>query len=159
MNIDKFLQAQSVEYDVIPHRATYDAQRLAQELHVTGHEVAKTVLVRCNHGYQYVVAVLPADRRIDMEKMSEALGGSELQLATEVEIAEHCPDCEFGALPPFGTQYGMQTIVDESLTHDETIVFEGNAHDEAIRMKFADFQRLEEPLVAPFTVERRAHAV
>jgi Ala-tRNA(Pro) deacylase len=126
---------------------TYDAQRLAQTLHIPGREVAKTVLLRANGGYRYLVAVLPATKNIDFEKASAALGGSKLRLATETEVSEHCPDCEVGVLPPFGSQYGMVTLVDESLTKDEEIVFAGNTHRNAIRMRFADFRRIEEPLI------------
>jgi Ala-tRNA(Pro) deacylase len=153
MNVQEFLSSKGVEYDAIPHRNVYDAQRLAQELHTPGREVAKTVLLRADSGYAYVVAVLPATKTIDFEKMSAALGGSKIELATELEIQEHCPDCEIGALPPFGSQYGMKTVVEESLAKDEEIVFEGNNHHEAIRIGYEDFRRIEEPLIAPFAVQ------
>ncbi len=96
--------------------------------------------------------MLPANKTIDFKKASKLLGGSKLDLATEFEIEKQCPDCEFGVLPPFGSRYGMKTIVDLSLADDDDIWFEGNTHDEAVRMKFAEFCRLEQPLVAPFAV-------
>ncbi len=129
------------------------AQYLAHELHVRGREVAKSVLLRANGDYTCVVAVLPANKNIDFGKASKLLGGAKVQLANEVEIAAHCPDCDFGVLPPFGSRYGMKTIVDASLAEDEEIWFEGNTHDEAIRMKFEEFCKLEQPLIAPFTKE------
>jgi Ala-tRNA(Pro) deacylase len=150
MKIQAFLESQGVPFTALKHRPTYDAQRTAQVLHVHGNEMAKTVLLRANGGYVYVVAVLPATKKIDLEKTREVLGGAKVELATEVEISEHCPDCEIGALPPFGSQYDMKTIVDESLAEDDEIVFEGNTHEEAIRMKYADFARVEQPLVADF---------
>ena len=153
MRIDKYLAEQSVNFDLIPHRDTYDAQRMAQALHVPGHEVAKTVLLKADSGYTYVVAVLPADRKIDLRRAGEVLGGSRLSVASEMEVQEHCPDCEVGALPPFGSQYGMRTLVDKSLSSDMEIVFEGNTHSESIRMRFDDFQRLEHPLVGHFAAE------
>ena len=82
--------------------------------------------------------------------MSEFLGGTQLELATEAEIAERCPDCEIGVLPPFGSHYGAQTIVDQSLTEDEYISFESDSHTEAIRMKYAQYYDFEHPLVARF---------
>jgi Ala-tRNA(Pro) deacylase len=97
-----------------------------------------------------VVAVLPATHRIDFDALSACLGGARLELATEAEIAERCPDCEFGVLPPFGAHYGAKTIVDKSLAEDEYIHFEADSHTEAIRMKYADFYRFERPLVACF---------
>ena len=153
MKIADFLAGRSVDFNVIPHRATHDAQRLAATIHVSGREVAKTVLLRANGGFKYFVAVLPASKSIDFARLSKMLGGSHVTLATEVEIAEHCPDCEFGALPPFGSEYDMTTIVDESLVEDDEIVFEGNTHDEAIRMKFDDFRHIEEPLIGRFVKE------
>jgi Ala-tRNA(Pro) deacylase len=150
MKVQEYLRERGVPFEVLEHEATYDAQHLAQSVHVHGQEVAKTVLLRANHGYSYIVAVLPATHRINFKKVSELLGGATIELATEIEIGERCQDCELGVLPPFGWKYGMKTIVDESLTKDEEIVFEGNTHHEAIRMKYADFCRLGEPLVGSF---------
>jgi Ala-tRNA(Pro) deacylase len=151
MNVTEFLTRQHVTFDTLDHPAAYDAQHLAQVLHVPGREVAKTVLLKANGGYRFFVAVLPATKRIDFTKASAVLGGSKLELATELEVADHCPDCECGVLPPFGSQYGMLTLVDENLTKDTEIVFEGNTHRDAIRMKFEDFRRIEEPLIVELT--------
>ena len=150
MQVQDFLKQHDVTFETLEHLPTYDAQRMAQAVHTPGHEVAKTVLLRAGNGTAYVVALLPADQQIDLAKAREALGGGAVELATEHEIAERCPDCEIGALPPFGTQYGMRTLVDSGIAEDEEIVFEGNTHSEAIRMKFEDFQRLEQPLIGSF---------
>lgn len=147
MNVAEFLNTKKVGFKIFEHEATYDAQHLAQSLHVPGRVVAKTVLLSANGGYRYLIAVLPATKQIDIAKASAALGGSKLRLATEIEVAQHCPDCDFGVLPPFGSQYGMVTMVDESLAKDIDIIFEGNTHRDAIRMKFEDFRRIEAPLV------------
>jgi Ala-tRNA(Pro) deacylase len=153
MNLQAFLKERRVPFDILTHEPT-----MAQAVHVPGHEVAKTVLLRANHAYSYVVAILPATRLIDFERASKALGGTELALATEVEMANICPDCEIGALPPFGSKYGLKTIVDESLADDEWIVFEGNTHRESIRMRFADFCDLEHPLVLGIATPAVCHA-
>lgn len=152
MNVTTFLNERKCWFERVPHQPTYSAQRMAHELHVPGREVAKTVLLRANGDYKFVVAVLPASKKIDFQRVSKLLGGSKIELATEIEIGTHCPDCEFGVLPPFGSRYGMRTIVDSSLSEDDEIVFEGNTHVEAIRMRFAEFRELEDPLVAPFAV-------
>lgn len=152
MTIAQYLEDRHCQFERVPHSPTYSAQRLAHELHVPGREVAKSVLLRANGGYGFVVAVLPANKQVDLAKASELLGGSKIQLATEMEISAHCPDCDFGVLPPFGSQYGMTTIVDSSLAEDEEIVFEANTYDEAIRMRFDEYRKLENPLVAPFAV-------
>ncbi|MEX2306263.1 MAG: YbaK/EbsC family protein [Pirellulales bacterium] len=153
MNVAAFLERGHYKFERVPHQATYSAQRLAHELHVSGREVAKTVLLRVDGGYEFAVAVLPASKKIDFNRASKLLGGAKLELATEFEIAAHCPDCDFGVLPPFGSRYGMKTIVDAKLADDEYIWFEGNTHEEAIRMNFKDYSLLEQPLVAPFSAE------
>ncbi len=150
MSMKQFLQRRRVPFEAIEHPEAFDAQHLAQALHTPGREVAKTVLLRADHNYSQVVAVLPATHRIDFEALSTFLGGTSLELATEVEIAERCADCEFGVLPPFGSHYGAQTIVDQSLTQDEYISFESDSHTEAIRMKYSDYYDFEHPLVARF---------
>jgi len=158
MNVRHFLDEAGVAFDVIPHRATCDAQRMSKELRLSGKHVAKTVLLRADHGYRYLVAVVPACRRVDLTRASPVLGGSELEIASESELIEHCPDCDAGVLPPFGSQYGMRTLVDADLLDDEWIVFEGNTHDEAIRMRTSDFRRLECPLIARFADPSRPMA-
>lgn len=152
MNTTAFLEERKCWFERVPHVPTYSAQRLAHELHVPGRDVAKTVLLRAglDDGPKFVVAVLPANKNVDLKRVAALLHEANVQLATEVEIGMHCRDCDFGVLPPFGSQYGMQTIVDSSLAEDEEIWFEGNTHREAIRMKFDDFRRLENPCVAAF---------
>jgi Ala-tRNA(Pro) deacylase len=150
MTTKHYLQRRHVPFEAIEHPPVFDSQRLAEALHTPGREVAKTVLLRADHEYTYIVAVLPATHRIDFDALSQFLGGTNIELATELEIAERCPDCEFGVLPPFGTQYGATTVVDESLTRDEFITFDSDSHHEAIRMKYADYYDFEHPLVANF---------
>ncbi len=150
MNVSDFLKQRNVHFDLIQHVDTYDSQRLAQAVHTPGREVAKTVLLRVKGQNGYVVAVLPANMTIDLERAAQLLGKGKLELATEIEISRHCPDCEMGVLPPFGSQYGLTTVVDASLGEDEEIVFEGNSHHEAIRMRFEDFLQIERPLVGNF---------
>jgi Ala-tRNA(Pro) deacylase len=149
MNVQQFLNQRHVAFETLDHRPTYNAQRLAQVVHVPGNEVAKAVLLQADDGY--VLAVLPATRSVDLERAREAAGARTVELATEPECAECFPDCELGALPPFGSRYGLKTLVDRSLLEDEQIVFEGNTHHEAIRMKLRDYMELEKPLLADFS--------
>jgi Ala-tRNA(Pro) deacylase len=150
MSMKHLLQRRHVPFEVINHPEAFDAQHLAQALHTPGLQVAKTVLLRADHGYRYIVAVLPATHRIDFAHLSEFLGGASVDLATEHEIAQRCPDCELGVLPPFGSHYNAETIVDESLTNDDCISFESDSHTEVIRMKYSAFHDYEHPLVARF---------
>jgi Ala-tRNA(Pro) deacylase len=151
MKVLEFLKESHVPYELLGHEPTYDAQHMAHAVHVKGAAVAKTVLLRADHGYRYMTAILPATRMIDFDVASRSLGRCELRLASEVEISEVCPDCEFGILLPFGTHYGVKTVVDSSLAKEYEIVFEGSTHHESIRMKFSDFCRLESPFVVPLT--------
>jgi Ala-tRNA(Pro) deacylase len=154
MSLKHFLQSRRVPFEVVSHPQAFDAQHLARALHTPGREVAKTVLLRADHDYRYIVAVLPATHRVDLPALSTFLGGTTLALASEHEIAERCPDCEVGVLPPFGSHYAAQTIVDASLADDEYIWFESDTHSEAIRIKYSDYYNSEHPLVAHFA--RRA---
>lgn len=147
MKTTEILDRARVAYRTYPHEETFDAQHLAAALHVPGDNVAKTVLLRADGDYMYIVAVLPAPAKIDLHRVSAAFGGADIRLATEVEIADHCPDSEFGILPPFGSRFGMKTVVDESLARHEDIFFQGNSHTEAVRLPYSEFVRLEHPLV------------
>lgn len=152
MNIQRYLKDKNVSFTVHLHPDTFDSQHLAEQLHEPGKNVVKTVLLHANHGFAYVVAVLPATHHVDLAKLSAVLGHSELHLATMEEITRCCPDCECGVLPPFGSKFGMKTIVDEALGQDEFIVMQGNTRHEAIRMTFRDYYNLERPLMASFAV-------
>jgi Ala-tRNA(Pro) deacylase len=148
MNVREFLETRGVNYEHIPHRATFEAQRLAEVVAVSGYEVAKTVLLRVDGAY--MLAVLPAPMMVDLDLACENLRAENVQLASEAEFNRIFPDCETGAIPPFGSQYGLKTIVEETLTEDDEIVFQGNTHEDAFRIRFADFQRLEDPLIIRF---------
>src|SRR5436309_9394307 len=146
MNVQNFLQQRNVPFRMLDHEPTYAAQRLAQIVHVSGEEVAKVVLLRADDGY--VLAVLPATRSVNIDRVRELVGAAAVKLATEPECGTCFPDCELCALPPFGSKYGLRTLVDRSLSEDDEIVFEGNTHHEAIRMKFRDYLELERPRLA-----------
>jgi Ala-tRNA(Pro) deacylase len=116
-------------------------------MHMPGREVAKVVMVK--HAGKLALAVLSAQARVDLERLGAALHG-EVELASEREFAAVFPDCELGAMPPFGRLYGLTTWVDESLLRDREIAFNAGTHSEAIRMSFEDYQRLEAPTVLGF---------
>jgi len=148
VNVQSYLSQRAIPFDSLEHAPTYTAQMLAQAVHTTGREVAKTVLLAVDD--DFLVAVLPATHRIDLDRVAQRFAANDVALADEVECGRHFPDCEFGVIPPFGSKYGLRTIVDKSLTEDEHIVFEGNTHAEAIRMRCDDFLALEEPIVIDF---------
>ncbi len=143
MKLDELLTSRHIAFQRLPHPRTYTANRMAQALHVKGREVAKTVLLRTGHGH--VLAVLPATHHVDLEQLRDDLGEECLELANEEEMDRLFPDCERGALPPFGSLYQVPTIMDDSLSDDQTIVFEGPNHEQAIRMSLHDYEALEHP--------------
>ena len=149
MNLQEFLGRGGIEFELLEHATTYDAQHLADAICISGYPVAKTVLLRVDND-QYVIAVLPSTHNVVLEKVQAVLMAKSVELANEEEIENRFPDCELGALPPFGSYYGMTTLVDKTLMQDEKIVFEGTTHKEALRMSYDDFARLEEPLVGSF---------
>jgi Ala-tRNA(Pro) deacylase len=123
MRLDEFLNQQHVAFRRLHHRPAYTANHVAQALHVKGKDMAKSVLVHTGHGY--VLAVLPATHRVDLDRLRQELGEEQVGLASEAEMQRLFPDCERGAMPPFGSLYHLPTLVDESLTQDEEITFEG----------------------------------
>jgi len=148
MKLDQFLADRHIPFERFPHEPAFTAGRIAECLHVPGKEVAKTVLLRAPHGY--ALAVLPATHRIDFDRVRQALGEDSIEMASEQEIEHVFPDCERGAMPPFGSLYRVRTVVDEALAADERIVFDGQNHEEAIRIRFRDFAALEHPKIGQF---------
>jgi Ala-tRNA(Pro) deacylase len=128
------------------HRPAYTAQELAATEHVSGRAVAKVVMAVADG--TMVMLVVPASLRVDLARAREALGARELRLATEAEFAMRFPDCELGAMPPFGHLYGLTVYVDPELASSPVMVFEAGTHSEIAAMPFAEFQRLEHPHLA-----------
>jgi Ala-tRNA(Pro) deacylase len=137
-----FLDDQEVHFETVIHPPAYTAQRLAKHLHVSGRQVAKSVLLVCPGGYY--VAVLPATHRIDFAAVGQALGRP-ARLARDEEIAGLFNDCEHGTLSPFGGLYGISTLLDDSFAPGSQMVFEAQRHSLAIRMRCQDFERVERP--------------
>ena len=142
MRIDDLLAERSVAFESLPHPPAFTAQKLAKYLHVSGHEVAKSVLLSGPAGY--LLAVLPATHQIDTEALTQELGGP-VRLASDREMAEVFRDCEWGVAPPFGALYGLPTLLDESIPAEAHMVFETHTHVQAIRLRCRDFERLERP--------------
>lgn len=161
MGISDYLRSRDVAFETLLHEPVPSAAKLARSVHVSGRRVAKTVLVKA--GPTYILTVLPATHRIDLPRLAMILEEPDVRLATEDEMEALFTDCERGALPPFGRLYGMRTLVDTALTEGPELVFEGNLHHQGVRMRFCDYEAIEEPLYASFATEisprRRSHAV
>ena len=149
MLVRQFLSESHVPFETVDHDPTYTAQALAEAAHISGECVAKTVLLMSDRGPQ--LAVLPATHTIDMPLLQQTLRANDVHLATEFECGAYFGDCEVGAVPPFGSQYGMTTLLDESLLQVDEITFEANTHREAVRMQLEDYLALERPQVSRFS--------
>ena len=145
-----FLNQSKVRYDILHHPEAFTAQELAAIEHVKGRSHAKVVMVKAN-GEKFM-AVLPADHRVDLEKL-DRVTGKRTALATEAEFKELFPDCAVGTMPPFGHLYGVATYVDATLTESDQIAFEAGTHSDAIKMSYADYARLAKPTAADFAVK------
>lgn len=149
-----YLDKENVPYQHDVHRTAYTAQEVAAEEHVPGKLVAKTVVVKVDD--HFALAVLPASFRVDSAALKTALGAKEVRLATEFEFTGLFPDCDVGAMPPFGNLYGLSVYVEQSLAEDPEIVFNAGTHQDTLRMKYADFARLVHPPVFAFALGQAA---
>ena len=142
-----FLDENQIPYTVLTHATAHTAQGAAATMQISGKELAKTVVLWT--GEEMILAVLPAPNHVRFEKLAAEVGKS-VRLATEQEFSSLFPDCELGAMPPFGSLYNLAVYVDESLAADEAIVFNAGTHRDAIRMRYDDFVRLTKPRVCLF---------
>jgi Ala-tRNA(Pro) deacylase len=143
--LKEFLDRHKVKYVTIAHSLAYTAQEIAESAHIRGNELAKTVMVRLDG--KMAMAVLPASRRVNFELLRQGAGASTVELAGEGEFKDRFPECELGAMPPFGNLYGMEVLVSEDLAADDEIAFNAGTLTELIRMSCKDFQRLVQPKV------------
>ena len=119
-------------------------------MQISGREMAKTVVLRAGeHGRKTILAVLPGPKHVNLDKLAAALE-EPVRLATELEFSELFPDCELGAMPPFGLLYDLPVYVDESLARDKEVVFNAGTHRDAVRMAYEDFVRLAKPKICAF---------
>jgi len=149
VRLKEYMEMNCAPFSVIDHPLAYTAQGVASALHVDGKEVAKSVVVRAGEAQDTILTVLPTCYHVDLEKLGNVIG-KPVRLATEHEFAKLFPDCELGAVPPFGHLYGLPVYMDESLAEDEEIVFNAGTHREAIRMPFGEFKRLAQPVICSF---------
>jgi Ala-tRNA(Pro) deacylase len=144
-----FLDSHGVRYINISHSAAFTAQEIAASAHIPGRELAKTVMVNVDSGM--IMVVLPASHRVVLDRLKEAIGAGDVELANEQEFKGEFPDCEVGAMPPFGNLYGLEVVASDSLSQDEEIAFNAGSHTELIKMSYKDFERLVRPKVAAFS--------
>ncbi|UCD34620.1 MAG: YbaK/EbsC family protein, partial [Nitrospiraceae bacterium] len=137
--LKEFLDSNNVKYNTIMHEPSFTAQEIAAAAHVSGKELAKTVLVKMDGTMTMIV--LPASSRLDLGLLRKVAGVQKVELAREQEFESRFPDCDLGAMPPFGNLYGMDVLVDDQLTRDKEIAFNAGSHSELIRLAYKDFEK------------------
>ncbi len=151
--LKEFLDSHNVKYVTISHSRAFTAQETATSAHIPGKELAKTVMVKMNG--KMAMAVLPASSKVDFDILKKATGSATIEIANEKEFKDLFPDCEIGAMPPFGNLYGMEVFVAKSLTEDKEIAFNAGSHRELVKLTYKDFEKLVKPKVITFSVERK----
>ncbi len=147
--LKELLDSERVKYVTIGHSAAFTAQEIAASAHIPGKELAKTVMVKIDG--KMAMAVLPASCRVNFDLLKKAAGSKNVELASEEEFQGMFPECQPGAMPPFGNLWGLPVYVEESLTEDEAIAFNAGSHTELIRLAYKDFERLVDPKIASFS--------
>ena len=147
----EFLDSHNVKYLVISHSLAYTAQGVAALAHVSGKRLAKTVILKIDG--ILAMAVIPASDHVDMELIRKTTGAQVVELATEREFKDAFPDCETGAMPPFGNLYDMAVYADSSLERHEEITFSAGSHRELVRMRWDDMVRLVNPTIDELAYE------
>lgn len=154
--LTNYLDTHRIQYVVITHSPAYTAQGIAGLAHIPGRELAKTVMVKLDGSL--VMAVLPAKYHVDLVALRRTANAKTASLATEEEFKDLFPECETGAMPPFGNLYGLRVFADRSLELDREIAFNAGTHRELVRMAWNDFKRLAEPKIVAFAAGRTAEA-
>jgi Ala-tRNA(Pro) deacylase len=147
--LQDFLDGHHIKYVTINHSPAFTAQEIAASAHIPGRELAKTVMVKLDG--KMAMAVLPAFEKVDFARLKAATGAGSAELAGEQEFQGLFPECDIGAMPPFGNLYGLDVFVAESLSQDEEIAFNAGAHTELIRLAYRDFEQLVRPKVVNFS--------
>jgi len=149
--LKEFLDSHNIKYVTISHSRAFTAQETAASAHVPVKELVKTVIVKIDG--KMAMAVLPASSKVDFDILKKATGSATIEIANEKEFKDLFPDCEIGAMPPFGNLYGMEVFVAKSLTEDREIAFNAGSHRELVKLTYKDFERLVKPKIVKFSVE------
>ena len=137
--LHKYLAAENIQYDEIPHVYTMTSARAAQACHVPGDRVAKAIVLRRDGGY--MLAVLPASHHLRMAELRERFG-DDVDMASEAELAELFMDCAQGAIPAAGKCYGLDSIIEDSIQKEPEIYMEAGDHETLLHLSRAQFARL-----------------
>jgi len=140
-----YLDRNHIRYLLISHSPAYTAQEIAAMTHIPGKELAKTVMLRVDG--KMAMAVVPASEKVNLERMRMELSAKNVELASEEEFKYLFPECEIGAMPPFGNLYNLPVFASNTLTKDEEIFFNSGSHRELVRLTYHDYEKLVNPRI------------
>jgi Ala-tRNA(Pro) deacylase len=149
-----YLKRHGIRYTHSIHPPAYTAREVAAAEHMPAQSMAKTVVYSGDNGNGLLV--LPADYIVDFAEVRRLMGLTEIRLADESELGALFPECELGAMPPFGNLFDMPVLMDEKLAAAEFMAFNAGTHRDVIHMSVADFHKLVNPLVATFAIRQSA---
>ena len=143
--LKEFLDSHHIKYTTIDHSPSYTAQEIAAVAHVSGKQLAKTVILKAEG--RLIMVVIPATEHVNFSELKELTGAKDIDLAREADFKSRFPECEVGAMPPFGNLYGMTVYVSSHLVDQDKIAFNAGTHSELMQMSYQDFERLVKPRV------------
>jgi Ala-tRNA(Pro) deacylase len=148
----RFLDSFGVKYVTISHSPAYTAIETAQSAHIDPDEWAKVVMVKIDD--RLAMIVMPADRVLDIDRLRQLTGTDDVRLANEREFNDLFPDCEHGAMPPFGNLFAIPVYADAELERDQQIAFNSGSHSELVKMAYLDWENLVRPTIAALSEPR-----
>jgi Ala-tRNA(Pro) deacylase len=154
--LKEMLDEAKIPYEVYNHALAYTAQEIAAKQHFSGNEMAKVVMLEVDD--KLVMGVLRGNDKISLHAVEDSLGARHVRLATEDEFIARFPECEIGAMPPFGNLFGVKVYADPGLEKDEYIYFNAGNHVQTVRLKYKDFARLVKPEIVRLAGERSKFA-
>ena len=144
-----YLDSQNVSFETLHHSQAFTAQEVAHSLHVSGKKCVKVVVARGDN--KPVLVVMPASHRLNFQELKSALKANQMEMLLESELVGLFPDCDLGAVPPFGNLYGIDVWVDRAVASAENVLFCAGTHEDCIRMRYADFAKLTKPFLGHFS--------
>ncbi len=149
--LKEYLDSNKIKYITVKHSSAYTAQEVAASAHIPGKGLAKSVLIKIEG--KMAMAVLPASDKVDFDLLKAVMSEENVRLAYEQEFMDKFPDCEVGAMPPFGNIYGLEVYVSKSLTENDEIAFNACSHSEILKMSYKDFEKLVKPKILDFSFQ------
>lgn len=154
--LKELFDAAGISYETYNHPLAYTAQEIAAQQHFSGKEMAKVVMLEVDG--RLLMGVIPGSQRVNLNTAKTSLGAKAVRLATEAAFTSRFPECEIGAMPPFGNLFGLPVVVDPALAKDEYIYFNAGNHVQTVRLKYSDFTELVKPQIVRLIEERKRKA-